>query len=76
MVTDLENLVKMGMTEGIGFSGFRKKKIEREHRKLSSDDVLKGTRINCSLLLWLKSYTTNSGQFFLYKQKILVKYWK
>jgi len=33
MATCLENLVKMVMIEGIGFSGFRNKKIEREHRK-------------------------------------------
>lgn len=40
-----------GMIEEIGFAGFRRKKIEGEHGKLSPNKAIKRTEINCSLLL-------------------------
>lgn len=37
--------------EEIVFTGFRKKKFEEEHGKLSSGRAIKRTGFNCSLLL-------------------------
>lgn len=40
-----------GMIEGIGFAGFRRKKMEGEHGKLFTNRAIKRTEINCSLVL-------------------------
>ena len=37
--------------ETIGYAGFRRKKIEGEHGKLTSNGAIKRTGVNCSLLL-------------------------
>lgn len=40
-----------GMIEGIGFAGFRRKKMEGEYGKLFTNRAIKRTEINCSLVL-------------------------